>query len=494
MRKTLAGLALAPILSAILSGAAAADIYKRHHDHVLGTSLDLVVNAPSEAAADTAESAIIQEIERLRSVFSTYDISSEISRLNQASSMEASADMIRVLEQCEAYRTLTSNALSCRIGGLLDVWASAEHENRLPDRPAMRVAAGEIRRASIQTDTKTRRISRPEPVRFATDSLAKGYILDAALEVASAAAPEVSGLLINIGGDIRSWGDGPQNGQWAVAVTQASELGEGGSAPHARVLIDEGAIATSGLGPRNRTIEGEAYSHVISPADGWPVSHIQTATVHASDAMTADAIATALLVMDLKPGLNLVENMPGVEAEIVTADQRRHPTSGWTTFESMPRKEAEASANWPDEFTFTIDFEIPEHAIADYERPYVAVWIADKERNLIRILMLAGQQERWMEENYYWHRRFGRKAGSLVDAIAGPTRRPGQYDLQWDGLTDDGIPAPAGDYILHLEAAREHGDHQHESIGFTISQDPFTHQVEPGSEIGPVIIRFGVKD
>jgi len=129
MRKTLAGLALAPILAVILSGTAAADIYKRHHDHVLGTSLDLVMNAPSETAADTAESVIIQEIERLRGVFSTYDTSSEISRLNQASSMEASADMIRVLEQCEAYRTLTSNALSCRIGGLLDVWASAEHEN-----------------------------------------------------------------------------------------------------------------------------------------------------------------------------------------------------------------------------------------------------------------------------------------------------------------------------------------------------------------------------
>src|ERR1019366_1855273 len=54
-----------------------------HHDHVIGTSLDLWITTPDEVAADAAERAILDEIERLRLIFSTYDESSEISRLNR---------------------------------------------------------------------------------------------------------------------------------------------------------------------------------------------------------------------------------------------------------------------------------------------------------------------------------------------------------------------------------------------------------------------------
>lgn len=494
MRKTLSGMALTSVLAAMISGVATADVFKLHHDHVLGTSLDIVVDAPSETDANKAEGAILKEIERLRGVFSTYDNASEISRLNRSGDTTVSDDMVRVLERCEVYRTQTSNALSCRIGRLIDTWAVAERENKLPDRPAMRISAGEIRRASVEIDAGKGTVNRPDEVIFATDSLAKGYILDKALEAAIAASPKASGLLINIGGDIRTWGAGPQDGQWAVAITRGSELGEGGPAFDGRVLINEGAVATSGSGPRDRLVGGQPFSHVMSPADGWPVFHVLTATVYASDAITADALATALLVMDLKQGRDLVESLPGVEAEIVTEDERRHQTSGWGGLKPEEKADRAMEASWPTGYEFAIDLEIPDQNIADYERPYVAVWIADKDRNLVRILMLAGQQARWMEENYYWHRRFGRKAGSLVDAIAGPTRRPGQYNLVWDGLTDDGLTVAPGEYILHLEAAREHGEHQHESVAFTLSADAFKHEVEPGSELGRVTVQFGSKN
>ncbi|HCE22954.1 MAG TPA: hypothetical protein DF282_10645, partial [Hyphomonas sp.] len=273
MRKTLSGMALTSVLVTMLPGVATADMFKRHHDHVLGTSLDIVVNAPSEIDANKAEEAILKEIERLRGVFSTYDNSSEISRLNRSSDTTVTDDMVRVLERCEAYRMQTSNALSCRIGSLIDTWAVAERENKLPNRPAMRITAGEIRRASVEIDAGKGTVNRPDEVIFATDSLAKGYILDTAVEAAIAASPKVSGLLMNIGGDIRTWGAGPQDGQWAVAITRGSELGEGGSALEGRVQINEGAVATSGSGPRDRMVGGQPYSHVISPADGWPVFH-----------------------------------------------------------------------------------------------------------------------------------------------------------------------------------------------------------------------------
>src|ERR1700722_2044598 len=54
-----------------------------HRDHIIGTSLDLWITAHDESSADEAQQAILDEIERLRRIFSTYDPGSEISRLNR---------------------------------------------------------------------------------------------------------------------------------------------------------------------------------------------------------------------------------------------------------------------------------------------------------------------------------------------------------------------------------------------------------------------------
>ena len=55
-----------------------------HHDHIIGTSLDLWVRTQTESEAEVCEQAILAEIERLRLIFSTYDSQSEISRFNRA--------------------------------------------------------------------------------------------------------------------------------------------------------------------------------------------------------------------------------------------------------------------------------------------------------------------------------------------------------------------------------------------------------------------------
>ena len=239
-------------------------------------------------------------------------------------------------------------------------------------------------------------------------------------------------------------------------------------------------------------IGGQAYGHVLSPYNGWAITGAISASVHAGDAMTADALATALMAMPLDRGLALVEGLDGVEASIIAEDGRTYSSTGWTllTVEGMSGTAQNAPA-WPPGYTFTVDFEIPALEVAGYERPYIAVWLADTERNLVRILMLAGDDSRWMEENYFWYRRFGRKAGSLVDALSGPTRRPGEYSLDWDGLDHDGAPVPPGEYVLHLEAAREHGGHQHESIELMLGDAAFTHEVPAGEELGRIAVRFG---
>src|SRR3546814_17667215 len=70
---------------------------------------------------------------------------------------------------------------------------------------------------------------------------------------------------------------------------------------------------------------------------------------------------------------------------------------------------------------------------------------------------------RWIDSNYVWWRRYGRKIENVVDTTARPSRQPGRYHVVWDGLDDAGRRAGRGSYLLHVEAAREHGGHPYPS-------------------------------
>lgn len=487
-------LAIACLGAVSLPAVADLQAFSRHRERVLGTSFDLVVMAETEIAADRVEAAILNEIDRLATILSNYDAGSEVSQLNTKAEAVVSSDLIKVLTTCEALRKQTNDAVSCRIGQAISVWNQAEEMQAIPDRANLRLIAGQARRAGVAIDKATGTVARPEPVAFRTDALAKGYIIDKALEAARKAAPDAEGVLINIGGDQRAWGAGPHAGKWRTGISSlpASASKTRGGMP---VLgFSSGALATSGTGPRDRVIGGEHFGHILSPVDGWPAGGKLQASVYAQDAMTADALATALMVLDISDALELIEGMADVEALIVADDGRLYSTSGWAALEDdkISPVSAIGPSSWPEGYQLVVDLEVPDLKVSKYERPYVAAWIADANRNLIRILMLAGDEPRWMEENYYWYRRFGRKAGSLVDAMSGPTRRPGVYSLVWDGFDDDGGAVPPGDYILHVEAAREHGDHQHSSIDLPLSGGAFTESIPAETELGEIRVRFGL--
>ena len=461
----------------IQTASADADVFRIHRDRILGTSFDLTIVSSREEKV-LAESAALNEIERLDAIFSTYRPDSEVSALNASAESAVSDELIEVLTACETYREQSENAFSCRIGRIIETWKAAEDSGVVPESSDLRLLAGEIRRAGLVIKEGDNSVSRPEAVQLNFNALAKGYIIDAALAAAREAAPGASGILINIGGDLAAWGESPTGDAWRIGLDSSDTT----------LVVREGAFATSGIGARDITVGDQTFSHILSAADGWPVDDVQAVSVFAASAFEADALATLLNILPLNDSLEWIESLDGAEARITASDGRAYVSSGWAQLEEVSAANASDDASGIE---LTVRFEIPEKPVSDYERPYVAAWISDDARNLVRILLLAGDEPRWMEENYYWQRRFGRKAGSLVDAESGPTRRPGEYDLSWDGRDHDGNITPAGDYVFHIEASREHGSHQHDSIEFNLGDSgEFSAGIEPGEELGAVHIHI----
>jgi thiamine biosynthesis lipoprotein len=411
--------------SALAPAAADGPVWRLHQPHVLGASLDVAVVTADPALALAAARAARAEIDRLDALLSGWRPDSLLSLGG------ASEDLDRVMAVAERWRGMTNGAFNPRRGGRLDL-----------------------------------------------DGVAKGHVIDLAMEAARRAAP-VEGVMVDIGGDLRVWGRSPSPDGWRVAVADPGRLQD--NAEPAEVLrLADGAVAFSGPGLRG--------PHIL---DRDRAPSLSSAAAFAPTAADADALSTALCAMTPEEGLALVDRLDSFEAVVIDAEGRRYASPGWGSLAEPRLILTQAPSAWPANFQLTIDYEIPPHG-GRAQPPYIVVWITDAAGAPVRTLAAMGSDARFIDENYIWWRRVGRTMGRAgIDAAAKPTRRPGRYSLVWDGLGDKGQPALQGRYTVHIEATREHGGHSYQTFDITLGAQPSGVDSTGNDELGPATVRYG---
>ena len=110
----------------------ATQTHRFHRDHILGTSLDVVVQGASKQDARRAVDAIEKEISQLDQVLSTWRNDSEITALNNNKQANVSAELFEVIAACETWRDKTCGAFDARLGQLITLWeqSSVHDKNR----------------------------------------------------------------------------------------------------------------------------------------------------------------------------------------------------------------------------------------------------------------------------------------------------------------------------------------------------------------------------
>lgn len=137
----------------------------------------------------------------------------------------------------------------------------------------------------------------------------------------------------------------------------------------------------------------------------------------------------------------------------------------------------------------TVEVEIPEIQTTPYHKPYVAVWIETPKRKGVHTLAFWKEQSDWFKDLRQWWRKIGRKKSSNYDATTGATRKPGKYQLSWDGLNLNGNKLNAGEYVLHIESVREQGSREYLRQKFTFGLNQTQqYQLQGKSELGSIII------
>ena len=281
---------------------------------LMGTRVSVELWHDDEARGRELVAEVMNEYKRIDRDMSTYKPDSQISAVNARAAAEpvpVGEELFMLIER--------SLALSAASGGAFDItyesvgylydFRARQHPSA--DEISARLSAIDYRHVLLDKQARTVRFA-VEGVRINLGGIAKGYAVEHGADILRRRGVEHA--LLNAGGDTRVIGD--RRGQpWIVGIRHPRLENE----VVTRLPVVDEAISTSGDYERFFEEGGRRYHHIINPRTGEPTEGILTVTVIGPDGTLTDGLDTAIFVLGVDAGLELIKAYPEYEAIIVDA-------------------------------------------------------------------------------------------------------------------------------------------------------------------------------
>ena len=292
---------------------------------LMGTLVSVSVRDPGSCDAREAIDAAFAEIARVESLTTRYARDSEVIRLNEAwldgaspesshlVSVSVDREVARLVAHSLLLSSVTGGAFDITVEPLVELWSFGTDDFSVPSETEVAEAVALVGYERVLVDTAAATVAMPPGAGVDLDGVAKGYAVDRAMAVLRDLG--VAAAVIDAGGDVRLLGQPLELDNWRVGVMDPRSDGLMGV-----LSVPGGAVATSGDYQRFETVDGMRYHHILDPSSGYPARGVVSVTVLAGTCEEADALATGVFVLGADAGMELVENLKGVEALIVEGD------------------------------------------------------------------------------------------------------------------------------------------------------------------------------
>ena len=291
---------------------------------VMGTFARVVAVAKDASTGDKCVEAALAEIRKVDDLMSDYQEDSEISRINKEAAQKAvpvSESTFEILQKSVAFSQLTDGAFDITVGPLVDVFHKTQEERVAPTQEQIEQARAKVGFEKLILDRENRTVRfEVDGMRLDLGAIAKGYGVDKAVEAARRCG--AIGVMVDIGGDVRCFGEPPEGRDvWRIGLQDPNSAVEGmsGGGLVLTLNVTNAAVATSGDYQQFVLIEGKRYSHIMNRKTGMSVEGLSSVTIIADNATDADALATSVSVMGPEKGLALIEKLPNAEAILMTS-------------------------------------------------------------------------------------------------------------------------------------------------------------------------------
>lgn len=283
---------------------------------LMGNRFEISVVADDEKwASDRIEDAV-KEIARIEQLLTTFNESSQTNQVNAMAGIapvKVDKEVFDLIRRSLKISAVTQGAFDITYGSVdKRLWNFDKGMTALPDPQTAKQLVRLINYRNVILDESNCTVFLKEKgMRIGFGGIGKGYAAEKAKYLLRQKGVE-SGI-VNAAGDLTTWGYQPDGKPWTIGIASPDATHH----PFSYLNITDMAIATSGNYEKFITIKGKKYSHTIDPKTGLPVTGIKSVTVISPNAEIADAMATPVMIMGIKVGLDMVNQVKGLACIII---------------------------------------------------------------------------------------------------------------------------------------------------------------------------------
>lgn len=250
---------------------------------------------------------------------SLYDSGSLVARVNRNEPVELNPLFIRLFRLSEAISERTAGAFDITVGPLVRAWGFYRKQGMEPSMQTIDSLKALIGyRKVILTDTG---IVKDDPrIKLDFNAIAQGLTVDLVAEYLDQLG--IADYLAEVGGEVRTKGLRGRSEPWRIGIERPSPNDSSAQEVGITISLSGQSVATSGNYRKYFIREGRKFSHTIDPFRGVPVEHnLLSVSILADDCATADALATACMVMGPDKAKSFLAENQGVEGFFIYADE-----------------------------------------------------------------------------------------------------------------------------------------------------------------------------
>lgn len=277
---------------------------------LLGSPFEITLVGKDTTEINNNIDLAISELKRIENLISDWIPTSQVSEINRNAGIKpvvVPSELINLIERSIKISKLTDGAFDITYASMDKIWKFDGSMKSMPTPEEIKKSVEKVGFKNIIIDKGNSSVYlKTKGMKLGFGGIGQGYIADKIKELLVSKGV-VSGI-INVSGDISTWGRQPNGNQWLIAIKNPLNK----SKVFATFPLEDIAVETSGNYEKFVVFDGKKYSHIIDTRSGYPAQGVSSVTVFAKTTELADALATGIFVMGIDVGINLINQLPGV--------------------------------------------------------------------------------------------------------------------------------------------------------------------------------------
>lgn len=293
---------------------------------MLGSPFEITVIAKDTIEGNYFADLAVAEVKRIENQISDWIPTTQISEINKNAGKKAikvDDEVFELVQRAIKISKLTNGAFDISYASMDKIWKFDGSMKEMPSPEAIKKSVEKIGYQNIILDDKEKTIFlKLEGMKLGLGGIGQGYIADKVKALLQSKGC-TSGI-VNVSGDINTWGKQLDGKPWTIGIINPMNKNK----VFATFPIEDSAVETSGSYEKFVMFNGIRYSHIIDPRTGYPATGIVSVSVFAKQTEIADALATGIFVLGVEVGLDLVNQLKGIQCIIVDDKGKIHTSKG----------------------------------------------------------------------------------------------------------------------------------------------------------------------